>query len=251
MTTGAPVRIRKLSKRYGEHVVFDDVTFTTEQGTVTAIIGPSGAGKSTLLRCMNRLDDPDQGTVEVGDQQYPAGHALGPAARITLRRTVGIVFQSFNLFPHLTVLRNVTIAQQRVLKRSGDEAEEYALRLLESVGLKAKAHDRPATLSGGQQQRVAIARALALDPQVLLFDEPTSALDPELGQEVLAVMRDLAGHGRTMIVVTHEMRFAREISDQVVVMADGGAIEIGPPTKIFGEPCHERTRRFLHTVLDR
>ncbi|MGB3483782.1 MAG: amino acid ABC transporter ATP-binding protein [Mycobacterium sp.] len=250
MTTPA-VNIRGLSKSFGAHTVFSDVSFETAVGHVTAIIGPSGSGKSTLLRCINRLDTPDAGSVDIGSRHYPSGTELRRAQRTELNRLVGMVFQSFNLFPHLTALQNVALAQRRVLGRSAEAAEDYALRLLDSVGLATKAASRPSTLSGGQQQRVAIARALALDPEVLLFDEPTSALDPELAQEVLGVMRDLADQGRTMVVVTHEMRFARGVADQIAVMADGSLIEKGSPAAVFEDPSHERTRRFLHAVADR
>ncbi|HLV03287.1 MAG TPA: amino acid ABC transporter ATP-binding protein [Actinomycetaceae bacterium] len=245
------LEIRGLAKSFGDLTVFTDVDLTVPAGTVTAIIGPSGSGKSTLLRCVNRLEEPDAGSVLVDDVEYPARVPLSASARRRLNRSVGMVFQSFNLFPHLTVIRNLTLAQERVLGRSREEATAYGHELLARVGLREKADARPATLSGGQQQRVAIARALALDPKVLLFDEPTSSLDPELGVEVLGVMRELADEGRTMIVVTHEMKFAREVSDQVIVMADGGIIDSGAPSTVFTAPRHERTRRFLHSVLDR
>ncbi|MFD1505708.1 amino acid ABC transporter ATP-binding protein [Georgenia yuyongxinii] len=245
------VTITGLAKSFGDTAVFADVTFAVPAGTVTAIIGPSGSGKSTLLRCINRLETPDAGTVVVDGTRYPAGEPLTGAGRRTLHTAVGMVFQSFNLFPHLTVLGNLTLAQERVLGRSRVEATSYGRELLARVGLQEKADARPATLSGGQQQRVAIARALALDPHVLLFDEPTSALDPELGVEVLGVMRDLAAEGRTMLVVTHEMKFAREVADQVIVMADGGIVDAGDPATVFTTPAHERTRRFLHSVLYR
>jgi polar amino acid transport system ATP-binding protein len=247
----AAITVHGLSKRYGAHTIFTDVSFATARGHVTAIIGPSGAGKSTVLRCINRLDKPDSGAVDVGGRHYPAAVDLRGSARTELNRAIGMVFQSFNLFPHLTACENVSLAQRRVLGRPADVAEQYARQLLDSVGMGAKAQDRPAMLSGGQQQRVAIARALALDPEVLLFDEPTSALDPELAQEVLAVIRDLAAQGRTMIVVTHEMRFARGIADQVVVMADGGIVEKGNAEQVFDAPETARTRRFLRAVLDR
>jgi polar amino acid transport system ATP-binding protein len=218
---------------------------------VIAVIGPSGAGKSTLLRCINLLETPDSGVIRLGDIDVQAGARLDRVKLAQLRRRVGMVFQSFNLFPHLTVLRNVSLAQQRALNRSKDEADERSMELLRRVGLADKATQFPSRCSGGQQQRIAIARALALDPEVMLFDEPTSALDPELGLEVLAVMRELAGTGMTMIVVTHEMHFAEDVSNEVVVMAQGRILEHGPSRQVMREPGHERTRRFLAAVLNR
>ncbi|WP_373288954.1 amino acid ABC transporter ATP-binding protein [Aureimonas endophytica] len=245
------VRIEHLVKRYGNHVVLDDVGFDLDSGEVVAIIGPSGSGKSTLLRCVNQLERPDGGCITVGGQRFEGGRDHPRAELDKLRRTVGMVFQSFNLFPHLTVLRNVSIAQERVAGRSRKEADERSMQLLARVGLAEKANQYPSRCSGGQQQRIAIARALALDPQLMLFDEPTSALDPELGLEVLAVMRELAESGMTMIVVTHEMRFAENVSDRVVVMADGKIIETGPSAEVMRNPQAERTNRFLHAVRDR
>lgn len=245
------VRIEHLEKRYGSHVVLQDVGFDLASGEVVAIIGPSGSGKSTLLRCVNQLERPDGGCITVAGQRYEGGTEHSRAALDKLRRTVGMVFQSFNLFPHMTVLRNVSVAQERVAGRGRKEADERSMQLLARVGLADKANQYPSRCSGGQQQRIAIARALALDPQIMLFDEPTSALDPELGLEVLAVMRELAESGMTMIVVTHEMRFAENVSDRVVVMADGRIVEEGPSTEVMREPRAERTQRFLHAVRDR
>lgn len=195
------------------------------------MIGPSGAGKSTLLRCINLLETPDSGTISVEGVTIHADHTIKPKDLAALRSRVGMVFQAFNLFPHLTVLRNVSLAQQRVLGRSAAEADERSRQLLTRVGLAEKADQYPSRCSGGQQQRIAIARALALDPKVMLFDEPTSALDPELGLEVLTVMRELAESGMTMVVVTHEMQFARDVCDHLVVMADGGIIRGGRPAR--------------------
>ncbi len=240
-----------ISKRFGDHVVLDDVSLHVAPGTVTALIGPSGAGKSTFLRCINLLERPDSGTIRV------AGHTIEPGKEIrsrdlaALRSTVGMVFQSFNLFPHMSVLDNISFPQQNVLKRTKSEANDRSMQLLERVGLPEKADQFPTRCSGGQQQRIAIARALALDPSIMLFDEPTSAIDPEIGLEVLAVMRELAAEGMTMIVVTHEMQFARDVSDTLVVMADCRIIERGNPREIMSEPTQARTRQFLRAVLER
>lgn len=247
----AGVEIKNLSKSFGENLVLDNISIRVTPGSVTSLIGPSGSGKSTLLRCINLLETPDTGTVTVGDQVIEADGRIRDRDLLALRRQVGMVFQSFNLFPHYTVLRNVAFPQEKVLGRSREEAEERALTLLERVGLKDKASQHPGQCSGGQQQRIAIVRALALDPQAMLFDEPTSALDPEIGLEVLAVMRDLADTGMTMIVVTHEMQFARDVGDHLVVMADGGIVEEGDPVEIMSDPQEERTRRFLNAVLER
>ncbi|MEP9382334.1 amino acid ABC transporter ATP-binding protein [Nocardioides sp. KR10-350] len=247
----AVVDVWHLRKQYGDHVVLDSVDLQVQQGEVAAVIGPSGAGKSTMLRCINLLETPDAGAITVAGTTVDTGRSVRAKDLARLRRKVGMVFQSFNLFPHLTVLRNITLPQQRVLGRSKVEAEARAMELLTRVGLAEKATQYPARCSGGQQQRIAIARALALDPEVMLFDEPTSALDPELGLEVLTVMRELADEGMTMVVVTHEMQFARDVSDHLLVMADGGIIEQGHPERIFAEPAHERTRQFLRAVLDR
>ncbi|WP_022867635.1 amino acid ABC transporter ATP-binding protein [Schaalia vaccimaxillae] len=215
------ISIRGLTKSFGNLRVLDDVNLDVARGQVTGIIGPSGGGKSTLLRCINLLETPDSGTVRVGSHVYHGSQRIAEADLRALRAKTGMVFQSYDLFPHLDVLSNVTLAQRRVLARSKDEARDRAMTLLARVGLADRANARPAELSGGQKQRVAIARALALDPEVLLFDEPTSALDPELSREVLAVIRDLADEGRTMMVVTHEVSFARDVADQLVVIVAG------------------------------
>ena len=254
MSTEVPtagVEISNISKSFGNHLVLDDISMAVTPGSVTALIGPSGSGKSTLLRCVNLLEKPDRGTITVGSQIIEAGSRVSDRDLLALRRQVGMVFQSFNLFPHFTVLRNIAFPQERILGRSREEAEERAMVLLDRVGLREKAGQHPGRCSGGQQQRIAIARALALDPRAMLFDEPTSALDPEVGVEVIAVMRELAETGMTMIVVTHEMQFAREVGDHLVVMADGHIIEEGIPAAVMADPREERTRRFLSAVLDR
>jgi ABC-type polar amino acid transport system ATPase subunit len=247
----AGVTISHLSKSFGDNLVLDDISMTVKPGSVTALIGPSGSGKTTLVRCVNLLETPDKGTITVGSATIEAGSKVSDRSLLALRRQVGMVFQSFNLFPHMTVLRNVAFPQEKILGRSREEAEERALTLLERVGLRDKAQQHPGRCSGGQQQRIAIVRALALNPRAMLFDEPTSALDPEVGLEVLAVMRELAEAGMTMIVVTHEMQFARDVSDHLVVMADGHIIEEGDPRAIMANPAEERTKRFLSAVLDR
>jgi ABC-type polar amino acid transport system ATPase subunit len=235
------VRMRGIVKRFGTTTVLDGIDLEVHEGEVVTLIGPSGAGKSTLLRCVNGLERIDEGTIEVdGEQLSSTQKGLNH-----LRSRIGMVFQSFNLFPHMTVMGNVTVAQREVLGRSGGEARERGAALLERVGLGHKADAYPDNLSGGQQQRVAIARALAMDPAVMLFDEPTSALDPELVGEVLDVMRALADDGMTMMVVTHEMRFARRAADRVVLLADGGIAEQGPPEQVLDAPTSERGRAFL------
>ncbi len=245
------VQVAGLRKSFGSHEVLKGIDLSVRRGEIVAMIGPSGSGKSTLLRCVNQLEAHTAGTVTV------AGVTIGPDSASherelqKLRRNVGMVFQSFNLFPHLNVLRNISIAQQRVLGRSRAEADERSMQLLTRVGLAEKAAQYPARCSGGQQQRIAIARALALDPQIMLFDEPTSALDPELGLEVLAVMRELAEGGMTMIVVTHEMHFAEDVSNRVLIMADGEIIEQGSSREVMQNPQTERGRRFLSAVRDR
>ncbi|MDH2428538.1 amino acid ABC transporter ATP-binding protein [Sphaerisporangium sp. TRM90804] len=240
------VQIENLHKSFGSLEVLKGVDFTVDEGQVVCVIGPSGSGKSTLLRCVNLLEQPTQGKVSVGGVELTDPDVDIDAAR----RRLGMVFQSFNLFPHLSVLRNVMIAQQRVLKRGRAEAERVARENLGKVGVAEKCDAFPLQLSGGQQQRVAIARALAMDPALMLFDEPTSALDPELVGDVLAVMRKLAQDGMTMLVVTHEMGFAREVADRVVFMDGGVIVEEGPPDQVIGNPQHERTRTFLKRVLD-
>jgi polar amino acid transport system ATP-binding protein len=252
LSTGSVgVSLRNVSKSYGNQTVVDDVSLDVAPGEVVAVIGPSGAGKSTLLRCINLLERPESGDITVGDLTIHPGSGVSHKDLTRLRRTAGMVFQSYNLFPHLTVLRNVSIAQNRVLGRDRKEADERSRELLSRVGLADKADTYPTRSSGGQQQRIAIARALAMEPKVMLFDEPTSALDPELGLEVLQVMRELAAEGMTMIVVTHEIHFAQDVSDRVVVMADGRIIEEGRPDQVLTAPSNERTKRFLRAVTDR
>ena len=246
MTATHAVEIRDLHKSFGALEVLKGIDFTVDEGQVVCVIGPSGSGKSTLLRCVNLLEEPTKGTVVVGGVELTDPDCDLDAAR----RGLGMVFQSFNLFPHMTVLQNVMIAQRRVLRRGRAEAERVARENLEKVGVAAKCDDYPSQLSGGQQQRVAIARALAMDPRLMLFDEPTSALDPELVGDVLAVMRALADDGMTMLVVTHEMGFAREVADRVVFMDGGVIVEEGPPEQVIGKPRHARTRSFLSRVLD-
>ncbi|MQY05372.1 amino acid ABC transporter ATP-binding protein [Actinomadura macrotermitis] len=240
------IEITGLRKSFGSLEVLRGIDLRVESGEVVCVIGPSGSGKSTLLRCVNLLEEPTAGTVRVAGAEV-----TDPEVDIdAVRRRIGMVFQSFNLFPHLTALGNVMIAQRKVLKRGKEEAEKVARQNLARVGLDDKMDAYPAQLSGGQQQRVAIARALAMGPQVMLFDEPTSALDPELVGDVLGVMRGLAREGMTMMVVTHEMSFAREVADRVVFMDGGVVVEQGPPAQVIENPGHERTRTFLSRVLD-
>jgi polar amino acid transport system ATP-binding protein len=240
------VEVRDLHKAFGDLEVLKGIDLRVTSGEVVCIIGPSGSGKSTLLRCVNLLEEPTAGRVLVGGVEL-----TDPDVDIdAVRRRIGMVFQQFNLFPHLTVTENLTLPQRRVLRRSSRDAGSVAAANLERVGLSDKAQAYPAQLSGGQQQRVAIARALAMDPQVMLFDEPTSALDPELVGDVLAVMRKLAQEGMTMMVVTHEMSFAREVADRVVFMDDGVVIEEGRPERVIVAPRHERTQSFLARLID-
>jgi polar amino acid transport system ATP-binding protein len=240
------VRLVGLHKAFGQHEVLRGVDLEVAQGEVVCVIGPSGSGKSTLLRCVNLLETPTAGEVVV------LGHdLLDPDCDVDrVRRRIGMVFQLFNLFPHLNVLDNLTIAQRRVLKRSRVQAEGVARSVLDRVGLADKLTAYPSRLSGGQQQRVAIARALCMDPELMLFDEPTSALDPELVGDVLTVMRGLAADGMTMLVVTHEMGFARDVADRVVFIDGGVIVEQGPPRQVLAAPTHERTRQFLTRVLE-
>ncbi|MGQ5261448.1 amino acid ABC transporter ATP-binding protein [Micromonospora sp. ZYX-F-536] len=240
------VEIRDLHKSFGPLEVLKGIDFEVAQGEVVCVIGPSGSGKSTLLRCVDLLEEPTAGRIWVNGVEM-----TDPDVEIdAVRRGIGMVFQSFNLFPHLTVLNNLTIAQRRVLRRGRAEAERIARANLERVGLTDKADAFPAQLSGGQQQRAAIARSLSMEPKLMLFDEPTSALDPELVGDVLTVMRKLAEDGMTMMVVTHEMAFARDVADRVVFMDGGVVVEQGPPQEVLGAPRHERTRSFLSRVLD-
>jgi polar amino acid transport system ATP-binding protein len=249
------VRVRGLRKSFGSRTVLDGIDLDVREGEVLVLLGPSGSGKSTLLRCVNHLERPDAGFVEVaGDlvgYRHDGGrlHELRPRAITRQRARVGMVFQQFNLFPHLTVLENLTEAPVAVRRLPRDRARAEARRLLERVGLAGREDSYPAQLSGGQRQRVAIARALAMEPRLLLFDEPTSALDPELVGEVLAVMRDLAVSGMTMIVVTHEIGFAREVADTVAFLDEGRIVDAGPPAEVLDNPRHPRARAFLSAVL--
>jgi polar amino acid transport system ATP-binding protein len=243
--TDTAVRITDLHKSFGSREVLRGIDLEVARGEVVCIIGPSGSGKSTLLRCVNLLEVPTRGTVVVDDREMTDPDVDIDAAR----RSTGMVFQQFNLFSHLTVLDNLTIAQRRVLGRKRGEAEQIARQNLERVGLEGRENAMPRQLSGGQQQRVAIARALSMNPSVMLFDEPTSSLDPELVGDVLDVMRGLAQEGMTMLVVTHEIQFAREVADRVMFIDDGVIIEQGPPSTVIGNPRQERTRSFLARVL--
>jgi polar amino acid transport system ATP-binding protein len=241
----AAIDVQELHKYFGSNEVLKGIDFHVDRGQVVCVIGPSGSGKSTLLRCINLLETPTSGKIRVEGVEV-----TDPDVDIDrLRSRIGMVFQQFNLFPHMTVLRNLTIAQQKVRKRSRAEAVEVARQNLEKVGLSDKEDAYPAHLSGGQQQRAAIARALSMNPELMLFDEPTSALDPELVGDVLAVMKDLATEGMTMMVVTHEMGFAREVGDKVVFMDGGVVVEEGVPSEVLAEPKHERTQAFLSKVL--
>jgi len=247
---GPIVEARGIAKSFGANRVLNDVSFAVEPSQVVVVIGPSGSGKSTLLRCCNALEVPESGSLTIcGTELVRDGRVIPDRELNTLRMQVGMVFQSFNLFPHLRVLDNVAVGPRTLRKMPRGEAEAMARDLLGKVGLSEKADVYPATLSGGQKQRVAIARALAMQPRVMLFDEPTSALDPELVGEVLQVMKALAGEGMTMLVVTHEMGFAREVADVVMVMDGGGIIESGPPEQVFSAPRNSRTRSFLQAVI--
>lgn len=247
------IRMEGVTKEFRGTQAVRDVSLTVERGEVVALIGPSGAGKSTLLRCINFLEIPSSGEIYINGRLV--GGSTGRQSRrarerdlATVRREVGMVFQGFHLFPHLTVLENVTLGQVRSLRRTREDAEKRARSLLARVGLEDRCHDRPAKLSGGQQQRVAIARALALEPKAMLFDEPTSAIDVELRVEVLRVMRELASDGMTMVVVTHEMTFARDVADRTVFMVDGSIVEEGPSADLFNAPRTERLQAFLSAV---
>ncbi|MEN8233584.1 MAG: amino acid ABC transporter ATP-binding protein [Actinomycetota bacterium] len=240
------IEIRDLHKSFGDLEVLRGIDFEVEVGEVVCVIGPSGSGKSTLLRCVNRLEEPTSGTILIEGEDI-----TDPDTDTDdVRRRIGMVFQRFNLFNHMTVLDNVMIAQRKVLGRSKSEAEKIGMENLERVGVAEKADQFPRRLSGGQQQRVAMARALSMDPDMMLFDEATSALDPELVGEVLGVMRSLAEEGMTMLVVTHEIGFAKGVADRVVFMDDGVVIEDGPPSKVLVDPDHARTRNFLRMVLE-
>ena len=239
------LEVRHLSKAFGSHQVLKDIDFTVRAGDVTSIIGASGSGKSTLLRCINLLETPTGGQILFHGQDM-TGRGVN-ASRY--RSKMGMVFQSFNLFNNMTVLENCMVGQVKVLKKSKEEARENAMKYLDQVGMAPYINAKPRQISGGQKQRVAIARALAMEPEVLLFDEPTSALDPEMVGEVLSVMRDLAQNGMTMLVVTHEMAFARDVSSQVVFMSDGVICEQGDPRQVFSNPQQQRTREFLSRFM--
>ena len=251
------IRLEKICKSFGHLVVLRDVTLEVEKGEVVCVIGPSGAGKSTMLRCINHLETLNSGTIYIEGQ--PVYRYLRDGKLVIerekrieeIRAQVGMVFQSFNLFPHFTALENIMVSPLHVLREPMAELRPRALALMAKVGLSDKVDAYPHELSGGQQQRVAIARALAMRPKAMLFDEVTSALDPELVGDVLRVMRQLAFEGMTMIVVTHEMGFAREVADRVIFMADGAIVEEGPPAEIFSNPKNERTIQFLRSVLQR
>ena len=248
MTKNAPVlKVEHLKKTFGKNEVLKDINAEVKDGQVICLVGPSGAGKSTFLRCLNLLDQPTAGKVLFEDKELTA---LSEKQLDTLREKVGMVFQQFNLFPHMNIIENIKLAPMKVKNASDEEATAKAVELLKQVGLEEKAEAFPANLSGGQQQRVAIARALAMDPEVMLFDEPTSALDPEMVGEVLKVMQDLAQKGMTMVVVTHEMGFAKNVADEVWFMADGYIQEKATPQEFFEQPKTERAQDFLAKVLE-
>ena len=239
------IAVNNLSKSFGDHLVLDDITEHIAPGEKVVIIGPSGSGKSTFLRCLNLMEYPTSGVIT-----FNGIETTDPKSNIDLiRQQMGMVFQHFNLFPNMTILKNITLAPVRTKRMTKAEAEERAMALLRRVGLEDKANAYPSQLSGGQKQRIAIVRALAMDPKVILFDEPTSALDPEMVGEVLAVMKELAAEGMTMVVVTHEMGFAREVSDRVMFMDAGKIVEQGSPEELFEHPKHPRLQEFLSKVL--
>ncbi len=241
------IKVENLYKNYGKVEVLKDISVEIKKGEVIAVIGPSGSGKSTFLRCLNKLEEPTKGNIYINEKNL-----MDENTNINkVRENVGMVFQHFNLFPHKTVLENLTIAPLKVKNANLDEINKKAIKLLEKVGLANKADAYPDQLSGGQKQRIAIARALAMDPEVILFDEPTSALDPEMIKEVLDVMKNLAEEGMTMIIVTHEMGFAKNVADRVFFMDRGNILEDDSPENIFNNPKHERTKEFLNKVLNR
>lgn len=240
------IEIKNLMKKYGKNIVLKDITENVNKGQVICVIGPSGSGKSTFLRCLNVLEKPNSGKILFEGKDLTN---ISEKELCALREKMGMVFQSFNLFPNMTVLENIKVAPMRVKGIAEDEAEKKAKQLLEKVGLSDRENQYPASLSGGQQQRVAIARALAMDPEVMLFDEPTSALDPEMVGEVLKVMHDLADSGMTMVVVTHEMGFAKEVADEVWFMSDGYIQEKGNPKDFFNAPKTDRAKEFLAKIL--
>ena len=239
------IDVKNLSKSFGDHQVLKDISEHIAPGEKVVIIGPSGSGKSTFLRCLNLMEQPTEGTITIDGEEL-----TNPKIDINkLRQKLGMVFQHFNLFPNMTILKNITLAPVRTGLMNKAQAEELAMSLLRRVGLEDKAKAYPGQLSGGQKQRIAIVRALAMNPKAILFDEPTSALDPEMGGEVLEVMKELANEGMTMVVVTHEMGFAREVGNRVLFMADGKIVEEGTPEQIFGNPSHPRLQDFLKKVL--
>ena len=242
--------VRDVHKAFGELLVLKGITFDVPAGSVTAVIGPSGSGKTTVLRTLNALDQADSGVIGIGELTLDFGQRVDRATLARFRLQSGMVFQAHNLFPHKTVLQNVIEGPVIVQKRPKAEAIEDGKRLLDQVGLAEKADQYPYQLSGGQQQRVGIARALALKPKLMLFDEPTSALDPELVGDVLRVIKDLAAEGWTMVIVTHEIRFAQQVADEVLFIDGGVVLESGPPQQVIGEPTQARTRQFLHRILD-
>ncbi|RST74098.1 amino acid ABC transporter ATP-binding protein [Siminovitchia acidinfaciens] len=247
------IKLQNIKKSFNDNVVLEDISFTVEKSEVVVIMGPSGSGKSTLLRCITFLEEPDRGIIRLGDKEVEAGLPLNKHRKKVireLRQNTGFVFQQFNLFPHRTALENVMEGPMIIKKMGREEAREKAVALLTKVGLADRMDHYPAQLSGGQQQRVAIARALSMEPMVMLYDEPTSALDPELVREVLLVMKELAKEGMTMVVVTHEMSFARDVADRVVFMDDGVIIEEGTAADIFKNPKEERTKKFLRDVSE-
>ena len=239
------LQISNLHKSFGSNHVLNGITTTVAKGEVVVVIGPSGSGKSTFLRCLNRLEEPTQGDIIFEDINLTDGKS----DIFQIREKMGMVFQSFNLFPHKTVMENICLAPVKLGRKSVEQAKQKGIELLQQVGLADKAQAYPASLSGGQQQRIAIARALAMEPEVMLFDEPTSALDPEMVGEVLTVMKDLAKAGMTMVIVTHEMGFAKEVGDRVLFMDEGKIIEEASPTQLFEQPQHQRTIDFLSKVL--
>lgn len=240
------IKVENLKKSYGNTTVLKDISFSVHRGNVLSVIGPSGSGKSTMLRCISQLETVNDGTITICGKTLVKNGIYAPKNELhEISLKSGMVFQNFNLFPHYSVLKNVTDAQIHVLKKSKEEAVDVAMALLKRMGLESKANNYPCELSGGQQQRVSIARALALKPEVLLFDEPTSALDPELTGEILAVIKDLAAEKMTMAVVTHEMAFARDISDHLIFMDGGLVIEEGKPEDVINNPQNERTKAFL------
>ena len=240
------LEVRNLKKSFGKLCVLEDISFNVEKGKVGAIIGPSGSGKSTLLRCLTQLERADSGEVTVCGEEMLTKDGYRDAKTLReIRLKTGLVFQNFNLFPHFSVLRDITEAPVRVLKRGKAEAKQNAMELLKKMGLETKADSYPCELSGGQQQRVSIARALTLNPDILFFDEPTSALDPELTGEILKVIKELAAEGMTMVVVTHEMSFARDVADHVIFMENGVIVEQNEPSVLFGENASDRVKQFL------